>query len=111
MLQRSSQKKSSAKFAARLVTLHSSSPTSDNAATHGLPKSREVSLSYAGGLDRGLGSEVLVQDLIERVIQGILVSLCRLIYLLLELSWAACVNGIRYVVCEGAFQLDFLLGI
>jgi hypothetical protein len=30
---------------------------------------------------------------------------------LLELSWAACANGISYVVCEGAFQFDFLLGI
>jgi hypothetical protein len=81
-----------------------------------LPESPEVLLSYARVLGRVLGGEVLIQNLIERVIQGILVSLCRIIYLLLELSWAACANGIRsngirYVVCEGAFQFDFLPGI
>jgi hypothetical protein len=55
---------------------------------------------------------VLIQNLIEHVIQGILVSLCRMIYLLLELSsWAACDNGIRYLVCEGAFQFDLTLRV
>src|SRR5215217_2635737 len=67
----------------------------------------EVSLSYA----RVLGGEALIQNLIERVIQGILVNLCRIIYLLLELSWAACANGIRYVVCEGAFQFELALRV
>jgi hypothetical protein len=66
-----------------------------------------VSLSYA----RVLGGEFLIQNLMEHAILGSLVSLCRIIYLLLELSWAACANGISYVVCEGAFQFDFLLGI
>jgi hypothetical protein len=67
-----------------------------------LPQGRGPSLGCA----RVLLGESLTQNLVERVVKGILVSLCRLIYLLLALSWAACPNGTRYVVCEGAFQFD-----
>jgi hypothetical protein len=66
-----------------------------------------VALSYA----RILVREVLIQNLIEHLIQSILVSLRRIIYLLLALYWAACANGIRYVLCEGAFQFDLALGV
>jgi hypothetical protein len=60
---------------------------------------------------RVLGGEALIQDLIEYAIEGVLVSLCRLIYPLLTLRRAACPNGIRQVVYEGAFQLDLALRI
>jgi hypothetical protein len=70
-------------------------------------KSREVALSYA----RVLGGKALIQKIMEHAIEGVLVSLCRLIYLSLALCWAACANSIRYVVCEGAFKFDLALRV
>jgi hypothetical protein len=70
-------------------------------------KSREVALSYA----RVLGGKALIQKIMEDAIEGVLVSLCRLIYLSLALCWAACANSIRYVVYEGAFKFDLALRV
>ena len=47
----------------------------------------------------------------EYVVQGILVKLYGLIYLLPPLCWAACADGICHVVCERALQWDLVVGV
>jgi hypothetical protein len=73
----------------------------------GSPESREAALSYA----RVILGEVLIKNLMEHAIQGVLTSLYRVNQRLLALARAACLDGVRQVVDESAVQLGRVLGV